>query len=497
MIPGAGKQVNVRRLFVPILYGLALAFALAAAPRPPATFAELGREAVATIATRWYAGGGRFRLCSSCATTNSDWGADSLVDVLALRVLLASDPAAVALLRAVARDLPAPRIGRFSDVPMWDAVAAVRVYDATGDPAALAHAERDYRALVEARGFALGGCAAIDAQLRDDPGSVRTLETDANRILAAALLARRVRDRTFARAALADARRRYAAIRRVFLDPQVPLYTVYAFARGGRCVPVPRQFFASVNGRMIEAGLELAAATGAARYAREARDTAAAIGRLVDARGVFVDLQAQNDVVAPLVVAFAKLASTDLAARRWIARNAAAASHARGADGSYARFFDGPPPPPRGTVSVFETNGGLALAIAAAAYAPDGRPPREAWSASRARPLAIRSAPATIAFRGSGIALVGPLPAPGEPGCVRLRVGPCEGGRVGVLVDGRAPLSAIGVWQGKALVASRRTVLFAWRWPSPGEHRVALAPVAFNGKQGGTYTDLREALILP
>ena len=41
------------------------------------------RDAVATVLRSWYAGGSAFRLCAGCAgATNSDWGADSLVDVV-------------------------------------------------------------------------------------------------------------------------------------------------------------------------------------------------------------------------------------------------------------------------------------------------------------------------------------------------------------------------------------------------------------------------------
>jgi hypothetical protein len=405
---------------------------------------------------------------------------------------------------------PAPGIGRFSDVPMWDAVAALRAYDVTRDPRALANAERQYRALVVSRRFALAPCRSVDYQVRDaGGGGLKTLETDANRVLAAALLSRRTRDPVSARAELADARATYAAARAVFLDARLPLYTAYVFRAGGRCVQVPaRQFFASVNGRMIEAGLALAAATGRRRYADEARATARAVElRLADARGVFAGLQAQNDVVAPLVVALAELArGGDTDARAWIVRNAGAAASARvrvrRASGgppfdAYGRFFDGPSPPAGGRVSVYDTNGGLALMVAAGAFAPRGRPERAAWRGATTHALSIVRVPARYRFSGSGIALIGPLPEAGSPDCRPLTVGRCEGGHAGVRIDGRAMVSRIGIWQGKALVGSPATVLFAWRWPRTGRHELAFDPVPYNAKQGGTAIRVTRALVLP
>lgn len=465
-------------------------------------FARLADDAVATVLRTWYAGGSAFRACAGCAgASNSDWGADSLIDVLYLRWKLGRDPAVARAFGAIVAGEPVAGLGRFSDVPMWDAVAAVRAYDVTHDPRALANAVRQYRALVTARRFALAPCRALDYQIRDaGGGGLKTLETDANRILAAVLVSQRTTDRAAARAALADARRTYAAVRATFLDPRLPLYTAYVFRAGGRCVQEPsRQFFASVNGRMIEAGLALAGATRERRYADQARATARAVERrLADARGVFAGLQAQNDVVAPLVLALAALArGGDADARAWIVRNAAAAANARAADGSYGRFFDGPAPPAGGRVSVFETNGGLALVVAAGALAPTGRPERDVWAHATVRAVSIARAPARYRFTGSGIALVGALPEAGSPECRPLTVGRCEGGHVGLRLDGRALVSRIGIWQGKALVGSPATVLFAWRWPASGPHEIEFDPVRFNAKQGGTAIHLTRALVLP
>jgi hypothetical protein len=470
-----------------------------AAPVRAETFAERGADAVQTILSpAWYAGASRFRLCPGCRATNSDWGADSMIGALYERWMLTHDPHIARAFSQIVAGEPGLTLGTFSDVPMWDAVAAIRAYDVTHDPRALANAERNYRALVTTSGFALSPCPEIDYQLSGGAaGGLKTLETDANRILAAVLLSQRTTDAEEARADLRDAQTLYDAVRRRFRDPRLPLYTVYLFAEGTECRAVPRQFFASVNGLMIEAGLELAHATRDERYAKDARATADAIALLADGRGVFADLQAQNDIVEPLVLAMAKLARTDPKAKAWIVRNASAAALARAPDGSYGRFFDGPPPPRGGTNSVFETNGGLALAIAAAAFAPRAEPEPDVWSHARAHPVAIGGVPSTYAFTGSGIALIGALPRPGDRLCRPLTVGPCEGGHVHLRIDGREMADEIGIWQGKALVASSKTVLFAWRWPASGRHRIDFDRASSNAKQGETAIDVSEALILP
>jgi len=484
--------------------GASLGFDAGAAslPRHDApTLARLADDAVATIMRHWYAGGSRFRACSDCsAATNSDWGADSLIDVLYERWLLTHEEPVAETFANIVADEPGDTLGGFSDVPMWDAVAAIRAFDVTRDPRALAEARREYHALASSTRYALDPCRALDFQIRDGGGGgLKTLETDANRILAAASIAQRSTDAAERRATLADAQRVYAAIRAAFLDPRLPLYTVYVFGAGGRCLQTPRgQFFASVNGRMIEAGLALAAATRQRRYADDARATGKAIALLADARGVFVDEQAQNDIVAPLVLAMLALARDgDAGAADWIVRNALAAASARASNGSYGRFFAGPPPPAGATVSIFETNGGLALMVAAGALAPGRRPERDAWQRGARHAVSLTAVPASYEFFGSGIALIGALPRKGSPVCRRLTVGDCEGGRVGLRIDRRRPVDEIGIWQGKALVGSKATVLFAWRWPHAARHRIDFDPVRFNAKQGGTGMAVGEVVLLP
>jgi len=479
------------------------ASATTAAASPPSgaalrTFRELGEDAVATLLTRFYAGDGRWRACldPSCGAGNVDWGSDTLTGVLYERWLVTHDPALVAMFRELERTEPRygdcrrPRCNAWSDVPMWDAVAALRTYDVTHDDDALRNAEAAYAFLAGSDVFARGACPAIDYQRpHAESGGLKTLETDANATLAAAMLA----ERTHRAAYLDDARRRYDAVRTWFLDTDVPLYTVYVFDDGHACRALPHRFFASVNGVMIDAGLTLARVTGDDRYAREARATAHAIRALDDDRGIFTDLQAENDVVQPLVLAMLQLArGGDAFAKDWIVRNAGAAVHARRADGAYGRFFDGPPP--AGIITAWQSNGGLAVEIAAAALAPDAHAETDdPWKNVKTVPWQIAAprsaqASAAVSFSGSGIALVGTL---GER-C-------CELGRARVLLDGRETFDRTGIWQNKSSAgrALPDSVLFAWRWRQSGTHEIQLEPDAFNAKEGGPFIDIHEMTVLP
>jgi hypothetical protein len=88
------------------------------------------------------------------------------------------------------------------------------------------------------------------------------------------------------------------------------------------------------------------------------------------------------------------------------------------------------------------------------------------------------SLPATLTFRGSGIAVYGTL---GEQ-C-------CEPGHARVLVDGRETVDETGIWQNKS--SSGRsipdTVLFAWRWRSAAGHTLTFEPGVENAKEGGPF----------
>jgi hypothetical protein len=470
-----------------------------AASVPPPTFRELGDDAARALTTRWYDGAGRWRTCldPSCGVGNADWGSDSLTGVLYERWLVTRDAGLVPVFRALLNTEPRygdcrrPRCTSWSDVPMWDAVAAVRTYDVTLDARALDRAEAAYRHVARSDVFARGACPDIDYQRpHAESGGLKTAETGANAALAAALLAETIPHADVARRAMYhdDAQRRYDAVRRRFFDRSAQLYTVYVFDDGRTCGPLPHRFFASVNGAMIEAGLSLYELTGISRYAEEARATARAIRALDDGHGIFADLQAENDVVEPLVLAMLLLARDgDAFARDWILRNAAAAAHARRADdGAYGRFFDGPPP--SGIATAWQTNGGLAIEIAAAALAPDARAEADdPWTGAQSRDVALTTLPARLRFTGSGVALFGTL---GER-C-------CEPGRARVLIDGRETFDRTGIWQNKSSAgrALPDTVLFAWRWRTSGPHELRFEPDAPNAKEGGAFLDTRRATIL-
>jgi hypothetical protein len=64
-------------------------------------------------------------------------------------------------------------------------------------------------------------------------------------------------------------------------------------------------------------------------------------------------------------------------------------------------------------------------------------------------------------------------------------------------IDGHEMVDEIGIWQGKALISSTATVLFAWRWPASGPHELEFDVPVSNAKQGGTEIDVTRALIIP
>lgn len=476
----------------------------AAAPPPsftgtPTTLASLANDATRTALSGFYAGGANVRVCAAhCGSGNTDWGTDSILYVLYEQWLLTHDASITAVFPGIVSGLPPPTTG-VSDEPLWDAVAAIRAFDVTGSNSALQQALADYHAVTTSSAFAKGACAPLDYQFPNAGGNqLKTLETDANRVLAGVLLSQRVTDRTEGAKDLADAQMMYAAIRRVFLDPVLPLYTVYVFDNGATCTQLPRRFFASVNGIMIQAGVELAKATGNQQYAADARATAdGVISSLSDSAGIFVNEQAENDIVEPLVLGMlAMYQNGDAAAGTWIVENAIVAAHTRAADGTYSRFFDGPPPQAGTTVSVWQTNGALGLIIAAGSISPNQSPGTSSpWSNAVLTPVNIHGAPATFTFTGSGIALLGTLPDQ----CVKVYAFACEGGHVHLRIDGTDLTDETGIWQGKALLpfATPNTILFAWRWPSSGTHTLQFDPVVTNGKEGGTAIDVTSALVIP
>ena len=434
------------------------------------TFADAGLQASSTLATAFYAGAGLWRDCSdpSCKTANSDWGADSATYSLYLRWLTSGDSGAASTLAQLvqtAPQYPAPceetACPAWSDTPSWDAVALMREYQATRDRAALMKAKAALAYVEGSRSFWSGACPEIAYQMPRSAGSeVKSLETDSNAIKAALLLYDATGDRTY----LADAEQRYAAARAHYLDPDVPLYTNHVIDDGSSCTQVYRRFFASVNGNMIWNGLHLWRITGDRHYDLEALATAHAVDEnLSDAAGVFANVQGENDVAEPLVEAMYDLAANEheAFARAWILRNAAAALSSRGADGTFPRFFDGPP---QRTASLWESNGAIALEIVAAALDPAGAAPAaNSWQDGASVGATVTTLPATITFTGDAIALVGTISEL------------CQSAHVRVFVDGVETFDRTGLWQNPSM-PDGKSVFFAWRWPQSGSHTIRLEP---------------------
>src|SRR5258707_7360274 len=87
-------------------------------------------------------------------------------------------------------------------------------------------------------------------------------------------------------------------------------------------------------------GQALAAADGESRSLRQAVATARAVqAHLSDGTGIFADLQADNDIVGPLIEAMYSLATTghQAFAARWLLANASAAGAAGNVLGGHRR----------------------------------------------------------------------------------------------------------------------------------------------------------------
>jgi hypothetical protein len=450
---------------------------------------------VAAVERHLYAGSGLWFSCADgCGAHNLDWGDDSLTYALHLRWSLTKDPSLVPIFAELASTAAsyapckASGCGDWSDAPEWDAIADEREFEVTGDPSALELAEQAYASVRDSSAFALGACSSVRYQQAFGAGGgLKTLETDSNAIKAALLLWKATGVGRY----LDEARTTYSAVRQFFLDATRPLYTVYLYDDGRSCTQLPARFFASVNGNMIWNGVALAEATQDDRYADDAIQTANAVdGLLSDARGIFVNLQAENDVAEPLVEGFYSLAVTRAVdtARAWLARNAQAAlSEARTQDDLFGRFFDGPAPTTR--ITAWQTNGGLSLAIAAAALAPNEIVRADdAWAGGHSVAGEIATLPSTLTFTGSGVALFGTL---GED-C-------CEPGHAAVGVDGQPIQDQTGIWQNKssAGIAFPDALLFAWRWPISGAHVLNFAPPETNVKEGGPFLHIQRYAVLP
>ncbi|MGP6190371.1 MAG: hypothetical protein ACLPSH_09895 [Vulcanimicrobiaceae bacterium] len=462
---------------------------VAAPPLPPVpvvTFALAAESAAATLEQRFYTGRGMWRHRVpevGCSRGNVDWGDDSLTYALALRWKTTADPSVPPILRALGstarsyRTCELATCREWSDVPLWDSVADVLEYQIGAEAGALAKAKAAFALVDASNAYALGACPRVDYQ---QPGGgtteLKTLETDANYVRAALALFAATRRPTY----LIKAVRKYAAVRAYFLDPHVPLYTVYLFDDGNACAQLPHRFFASVNGSMILSGLALARATGDAAYRTQALATARMVAaKLSDPSGVYADLQAENDVSEPLVEAMYDVAAVQhqAFARRWLTTAARARSAFTGA--VPGRFFDGPDP--RAPVTEWQANGALALAFAAAALEPGATLLPSAWAKASYVEHDLSRLPATLAFRGSAIALLGTL---GER-C-------CESGHARVFVDATETFDRTGIWQNKSSSGKSfpHTVLFVWRWPSSGRHTLRFEPGRPNPKEGASFLHL-------
>jgi hypothetical protein len=449
------------------------------------TYADLAAQATRTLEQRYYAGAGKWNVCLPriCGTGNLDWGTDSLTYALYLHWTITGDRRVPAMMNALTGTAYnySPAVYSSSDVPAWDAIADVREYQVTGNPTAIAKAEAAFRYLAvdKASSFERGACPSIDYQLPGGlPTMLKTLESGSNFVKAALLLYQVTKYHGYLKAAESQ----YAAIRRYYLSPGVPLYTVYVFDNGKVCSQAPARYFGSVNGNMIWAGYDLARLTGRNAYLDQAIATAKAVQQhLGDATGVYADLQAENDVSEPLIEAMFDLArfSHQAFARDWLLRAASAAGSDVNASGAYGRFFDGPPP--RAPATDWQVNGGLTLAVAAGALDPRGRPAAPGFWTHAVfvhHDLRLIAVPVRFTFTGRAVAIIGTI---GEH-C-------CESGHARVYIDGTQTFDQTGIWQNKSSSSKSLpgTVLFAWRWPAPGTHTIEIRAGIGNTKEGTAF----------
>jgi len=453
----------------------------------PQTFREASDTALATLENVFYHDG-NWEMCipKACSTLpydDFDWGADSLTAALYLRWTIDGDASIPPMMTLLAQNAAtystctAAQCFIWSDVPLWDSIAASHEYLVLGTTTTLAHAEAAFDYVDTATQFALGACPSIDYQLpTGGNNNLKTLETDSNYIKAALLLNQLTGLSTYLDKAVA----KYASVQQYFRDPVVPLYTVFVIDDGTTCAPIAHRFYGSVNGNMIWNGLALHDATGQAAYLDDAIATAKAVGQyLADSNGVYADLQTDDDVVEPLIEAMYRLATDggQAFARDWLLTNAVAMGAARGSTGAYGRFFDGPAP----TESTeWQVNGGIALAFVAGGLSPDGDASAnaEAWSGAVHVTDDLATLPSSIQFTGKAIALYGTL------GETSLQLGEAL-----VYVDGVETFDWTGIHQDEsnALGPVPGSILFAWRWPSSGPHTLRFTAGPTDPKNGAGF----------
>lgn len=461
----------------------------------PGAYPELATRAIRALETEFYNGTGEWHMCvpkTSCNTKNSDWGADALTNVLAFRWKLTRDRSVLPLITRLERTMHpwVPSRTGSSDTVVWDAVAAMREYQVTGDKVALRKAEDAFTWITSPRqaGFATGACPSVDYQWTDrQRGDLKTLETGSNYVKAAILLYQATKSQKYLTAAEAQ----YAISRQYFLSPSVPLYTDYIIDNGSTCRVLPGRYFASVNGNMIWSGFQLARITGQHFYRRQALATAHAVAtHLSDGTGVFADLQADNDIVGPLVEAMYSLATLghQKFARTWLLTAASAAAADMTPAGTFGRFFDGPPP--AGLVTAWQTSGGTELMQAAEALDYSGSPAQQNfWSRARyvSHARDLRHGAVRISFTGRAIALIGDIGAQ----C-------CTLGHATVAVDGVRTFNRTGIWQNESSPSIRQPgqVLFAWRWRTAGRHTITISPATYNSIEGGPAFSMTGYLVV-
>jgi hypothetical protein len=462
----------------------------------PKTFAEASNDALATMSSLYF-DSGAWQYCAptSCfiGAGDMDWGADSMTYALWLRWNLNKDPSIASMMTAL--DSNGPHYGKctaatctnWSDVPMWDSVAASREYQVSGAATALARAKESFDFVDTATEFSLGACPTIFYQ---QPGGganlYKTLESDSNYLKAALLLFEITGDNSYVQKAVS----RYPAIRQYYLDPQTPLYSTQLFDDGVVCTQTPHRFFASVNGNMIWAGVRLAQVTGMRSYLDDAVATGQAFStQMSDANGVFADLQAESDVIEPLIEGMYALATDggQQFAADFLTSNAKAAIANVSAAGVYPRFFDGPVPP---QATIWQSSGGLALAFAAAALTPNERAESPVWSGAQytTQDILLADQPISLTITGRAVALVGTI---GE-NC-------CYFGHARVFVDGTETFDQRGIWQNQDTVSQSidNSILFAWRWPTAGTHTLTFQPGISNAKEGDSFLHIQGYFLVP
>jgi hypothetical protein len=456
------------------------------------TYADYAKRALTSMIDTYYTNG-TWRALPGGAGGNHDWGNASMTYALYFDWLANAEKSAPGLLDALAGTMntaPAPCATTTNCVPwsdeyLWDAIAGAREHEVSGSATGLSKAKAafDYVDQAAADVWTAGACPAIRYQRPDrGTGGLKTNETDSNYVKAAILLYQRTGDVTY----LDKAKTAYSADRQFYLDAGGSnLYSVYVYDTGGVCTQQQGRYFASVQGNMIYAGLALFKATAAASYLNDALATAHAVdSTLSDPSGIYADLQAENDVVEPLIEAMYALwkEQGQTFARDWIMRSAESSVSTITPTGAYGRFFNGPVS--AGTISQWQANGGYALAFAAAAIDPTGVPATGRWShaTTQSSNITTASLPASIRFTGSAIALIGTV---GEQ-C-------CESGHARVFVDGVETKDTTGIWQNKSSAGQSlpNSVLFAWTWPTSGAHTIQIQPGVTTGKEGASFVHIQ------